>query len=275
MKEFKVPKNPYDVHYDTSDMIALIDADKFKHIITHRQYKSLQDTGERLDIKEQVEQEINYLVNSFKCKSMVFFFSGKNQNTFRSYAAIDRIYKGNRNDKEDKYMYEGKFDDLKLIITTFKELHPFIFYEDIEADDLISMLSNDKTFVVSDDKDLMQIKGLHYDLKTDSFIMIDDSQSIERLSIQMLIGDATDNVISIDGVGIKTAEKILHEVEPKYKLFKVLKEYISRYGIIEGFDRFTESWYLLKLRINREGFFKEKYKDAFMLIDTLITLKTK
>ena len=46
--------------------------------------------------------------------------------------------------------------------------------------------------------------------------------------------------------------------------------YTDIYGLTEGIDRFTETWNLVKLRLNRGTYFKSKYQLAF---DTLEMIK--
>lgn len=256
--------------YDTTDMIALVDADKYKYTVTYYIYKQLQDTGEKLDINDSVDLVFNGLNNSIKFKNIVFFFSGKSENTFRDKIGFVKRYKGNRIDKADPYMYDGKFEDLKNIPDSFKRYGYVFKYDDIEADDLISMLSGPNTFIISDDKDLQQIPGLHYDFKSSTFHLVSKEVGVRNLAYQLLVGDVTDNVPAIDGLGHVGATKILDAIpNASSYLISVIMHYMQKYGQIEGLDRFAESWMLLKTRINRDGYFKEKYKQMFMYFSQL------
>jgi 5'-3' exonuclease len=263
-----IPGTSIEEMYDTSDMIALVDADKYKYIITYRIYKELKDTNDRKTIEDYVDNIINEINNTLKYKKLVFFFSGNSENTYRTFIGFTRKYKGNRNNKQDPYIYDGKFEDLKAIPDAFKK-HGFVFkYDDIEADDLISMVSNSKTFVISDDKDLLQIVGLHYDFKSNQYHLIDENEAMLKLSYQLLIGDSTDNIEGIPGIGHVNGKMILDNISVPENYFPtVLTEYVKRFGIIEGYDRFCENWMLLKTRTNREGCYKEKYKELFHFIN--------
>ncbi|WP_375652374.1 DNA polymerase I [Bartonella sp. AP19HLJMH] len=103
---------------------------------------------------------------------------------------------------------------------------PCIEKEGFEADDLIATYAKlatkvgAKTTIISSDKDLMQLVNTHvslYDGMKDKHIGI--SEVIEKwgvapekmIDLQALIGDSTDNVPGIPGIGPKTAAQLLNE----------------------------------------------------------------
>ncbi|MBX4335278.1 DNA polymerase I [Bartonella raoultii] len=103
---------------------------------------------------------------------------------------------------------------------------PCIEKEGFEADDLIATYAQlatkvgAKTTIISSDKDLMQLVNTHvslYDGMKDKHIGI--SEVIEKwgvtpekmIDLQALIGDTTDNVPGIPGIGPKTAAQLLNQ----------------------------------------------------------------
>ncbi|WP_375704041.1 DNA polymerase I [Bartonella sp. AD328YNZD] len=103
---------------------------------------------------------------------------------------------------------------------------PCIEKEGFEADDLIATYAKlatkvgAKTTIISSDKDLMQLVNTHvslYDGMKDKHIGI--SEVIEKwgvepekmIDLQALIGDSTDNIPGIPGIGPKTAAQLLNE----------------------------------------------------------------
>ncbi|ENN95525.1 DNA polymerase I [Bartonella vinsonii] len=103
---------------------------------------------------------------------------------------------------------------------------PCIEKEGFEADDLIATYAQlatkvgAKTTIISSDKDLMQLVNAHvslYDGMKDKHIGI--SEVIEKwgvapekmVDLQALIGDSTDNVPGIPGIGPKTAAQLLDQ----------------------------------------------------------------
>jgi 5'-3' exonuclease len=270
IKPFKPTSSNSQEVYNTSDMVALIDADKYKYIITYRIYKNIQDTGEQLTVDEALDSIINEINNSIKFKYLVFFFSGKSENTFRDKIGFTKKYKGNRTDKVDPYMYDGKMQDLAAIPNAFRKYGIVFKYDDIEADDLISMVCNKNTFIISDDKDLQQIPGLHYNFKNGDYHLVDQNKAKRNLAYQLLVGDVTDNITGIQGIGHVMATKILDAAvnEDDY-INLAMYEYIKKHGQIEGIDKFCENWMLLKTRTGNEEYLKTKYSDMFMYINQI------
>lgn len=105
-----------------------------------------------------------------------------------------------------------------------------------EADDLLSMQATDmgptNCVIVSLDKDLKQITGEHYDFSKDRFETIDEHEARQNFWTQALVGDSTDDIPGIKGVGPVTAKKILSALGPEdgepeyYKV--VLQEWVDR-----------------------------------------------
>ena len=85
---------------------------------------------------------------------------------------------------------------------------------DGEADDYCSIYAKEaldagENYVVSHiDKDLNCIPGWHYNFRKKEFYFMDDSEAYRFLMMQLLTGDATDNIQGIRGVGEKTAIKL-------------------------------------------------------------------
>ena len=101
----------------------------------------------------------------------------------------------------------------------------------LEADDVIGILqtvSDHDTIIVTVDKDMDQIPGLH--CNPDKEIIYDVSQDDADLYrwIQVLTGDSTDNYPGIPKVGIAKAQKMLNEVSPGDRMSVVKAVYESK-----------------------------------------------
>lgn len=87
----------------------------------------------------------------------------------------------------------------------------------IEADDAIGIDSNrDDCVIVSIDKDLLQLPGLHYNFVKQEFKTVTKEEGIRFFYQQCLTGDTADNVKGIAGIGPKKAEKILAVADKLY-----------------------------------------------------------
>src|SRR3974390_309418 len=124
-----------------------------------------------------------------------------------------------------------------------------------EADDLIATYARHAceakatTTIVSSDKDLMQLVGngvIMYDTMKDRRIGRDEV--IEKfgvppekvIEVQALIGDSTDNVPGVPGIGVKTAAQLIGEygdLETLLKRAPEIKQEKRRQALIDNADK--------------------------------------
>ena len=87
----------------------------------------------------------------------------------------------------------------------------------LEADDVIGILATydngEERIVVSEDKDLLTIPGMHWDIKNQTLWEQDKDTADYLFYKQTLTGDSVDNYQGCPGIGPKKAEKILNECE--------------------------------------------------------------
>lgn len=104
----------------------------------------------------------------------------------------------------------------------------------LEADDLMGIyqtyLAKNKiqSCIVTVDKDLNQIPGLHYDPMHESHSNVTPSHAHYLFHRQWLSGDATDCIPGLPGIGEKKAEKLLADVKPCDYEATVIKAYKDR-----------------------------------------------
>ena len=122
----------------------------------------------------------------------------------------------------------------------------------LEADDLVcyySFTDNRKTIVCSPDKDvLFQCVGMHYNYQRSEFQHTTPDEALKFLWKQVLMGDSTDNIPGIPGVGAKTSENWLKDRTKDYEAF-ALKKFVEKFGMVEGVMKFHETFklvYMLK-----------------------------
>ena len=276
---FTAPVDSYesiDASKKTTDRIALIDADRYKHVVTYRMYQKIMLEG-NVYSKPLLHQTIdeylsNDIFNKFEAKAYVFCFSAPSGKVFRNHIAQEKKYKGHRKG-EDKYFYTGKYEDMSYIYEYINQRYETLYFDDLEADDLLSMLQGDETFIFSHDKDLKQVPGFHWDMKNLDWIYISEQKGMRSLFTQILTGDSTDNFGGLKGFGQVSLNKLIKEVgpdvDPTLFFYKVIKLYIDKYGLLNGVDSFSEMWNMASMKINRGDYLKEKYASAFELINTI------
>ncbi|MBR3161227.1 MAG: DNA polymerase I [Bacilli bacterium] len=177
---------------------------------------------------------INKIINDEKPEYMVVSFDvGK---TFRHDKYED--YKGGRNETPD---------DLKCQFPVAKEILSamnikYLECVGYEADDIIGtlakMIDDDDSYeglIVSSDKDLLQLisdKVTVKLLKTKDYIMMNrdtfyDTYGIEpirMIDLKGLMGDSSDNIPGVKGIGEKTAIKLLKEYDTVDNLYEHVDE---------------------------------------------------
>jgi DNA polymerase-1 len=184
---------------------------------------------------------------------------GGDEHVFRK--EIFPEYKANRAKRPDDF---GPQEDRILQIVRDAGI-PIFGKNGFEADDVIATMAKRlctmdfETYIVSKDKDLRQIVGpcvKLYDVASDK---VTDAATMEAelgfgpdqaIEIQTLMGDSTDNVPGIPGVGPKTAVEL-----------------IRKYGTADNVLNHLDE---LKPR-QRENF--QQYKDRLPIARRLVTLK--
>lgn len=160
-----------------------------------------------------------------KAKQHRIFLSGPHN--FRTALAVTKPYKGNRTEAKPTYYKEvGEY----LVSQYGAETT-----DGIEADDAIGIAAMEaKTqgrefVVVSNDKDLDQIPGQHYDWVKKDFYNVSAKEAKTAFFTQLLSGDAVDNIPGLPGVGKVTAAKMLAECKNPDEMWAVVrKEYEKR-----------------------------------------------
>lgn len=114
----------------------------------------------------------------------------------------------------------------------------------LEGDDILGILAtSDKIIkgekiIVSEDKDLLQIPGLHYQGPTEGLRPVSVEQGDYMHMLQTLTGDAVDNYKGCPGVGPKTAQKILEAAKPHEMWEAVVLAYAQAgYGILTALEQ--------------------------------------
>lgn len=85
----------------------------------------------------------------------------------------------------------------------------------IEADDAIGIDSGiySDSIIVSIDKDLLQLPGMHYNFVKEEFKEQTKINGLRFFYKQLLMGDKADNIKGVEGIGEVKAERILNSAE--------------------------------------------------------------
>lgn len=191
--------------------IALIDGD----IVTHRTAWTTQEEPDEIAMS-RADFMIRQILLDTNAESYRIFLSCPREANFRR--QIDPEYKANRKEGPKHLNILREF----LCLEWKAEVQV-----DQEADDALGIHAGDDTIICSIDKDLHMIPGEHYNFVRSERKRIEAFEGIRNFYSQLLIGDPTDNVRGVDGLGkIKTA-RILAGATSEQELFDIVQREYS------------------------------------------------
>lgn len=267
-----------DLNKKITDKIALIDADRYKHVVAYRVWGKLVNEGYQHSqelVNEIIDDYLSMdIFNRFEAKAYIFCFSAPTGKVFRSALAQEKAYKGHRKQRDDPHFYNQKYDDMAYVYEYIHSRYQTLFFDDLEADDLLSMLQREETFIFSHDGDLKQVPGWHWDMDRYQFINIPKIDAFRTFIYQVLKGAGKDNIPGLHGFGEKALENfksmvVTQDLYHEDIVHIAMKHFTDKYGLLEGFDTFVEMWCLCKTRLNRGNYNKDKYATAFYLLESL------
>lgn len=151
-------------------------------------------------------------------------------NNFRKGIATSHPYKGNRTTPKPEH--------LPAVRDHLVQKWGAVIAEGQEADDAIAIEATtlgDNCVMVSIDKDFKQIPGNHYNFVKREHFYVTQEDGLRFLYKQILIGDSTDNIIGLYGIGPKKADKMLEECTTEQDMYNVAVEaYESEERVIEN-----------------------------------------
>ena len=160
---------------------------------------------------------IQGIVKESKCKFFKVVLSG--DTNFREEIATIQPYKGNRVDFEKPHHWQMLRDwllDMPYTIVSDNE----------EADDVVSRAIWEGYVGASNDKDLNNTPGWHYNFNTKEKYYVTPEEAMYNFYAQMLTGDTADHIPGIKGIGPKKAQDLLEGCNtPETYETKVLEVY--------------------------------------------------
>jgi 5'-3' exonuclease len=221
--------------------ISIIDGDSICYICSKENIK---------DSIESVDSLLDTILSLTSAEGYYLFISeGK---YFRH--RINTDYKGNR--KKSSLLYT------RTLKQYLKEEYKAKAYSGVEADDLVAFFAHNykkealKT-VCSIDKDVLyQLEGNYFNYMTHQSGITSEEDANYFLWKQVLMGDSSDGVEGIPGIGKIKAEKILEETNKENYANTVLNKYIQVYGK-SGIYHFQKNYRQVCLLKTREDFINE------------------
>ena len=153
------------------------------------------------------------ILHETEATSYISYLTGPNN--FRY--TINPEYKANRKDVE-------KPKHLGICRDFIMKFYNGVMCDGFEADDAMGIAqckqeTKEPTVICSIDKDMLMIPGYHYNFVKNEFSQVSELEGIKQLYRQMIIGDSTDNIFGIKGIGKVGAAKIIDHLTDESQMF--------------------------------------------------------
>ena len=182
-------------------MKALIDGD----IVVYRAAASAEDSDQWVALA-RADKLMQDILEDTQADSYKVYLTGAGN--FRR--EIAPSYKAHRPESRPQHWQAVR----EFLVTQ----HKAVVCDGFEADDQLG-IDQDKvsgsTVICSIDKDLLQIPGNHYNFVRKEFQSVTHDAGIKFLYMQSLIGDRSDNIIGVQGLGPVKAAKALEGLLPE------------------------------------------------------------
>lgn len=171
------------------------------------------------------QNKLNALCEKLEADRFNIFLTGKGN--YREEVATIKPYKGNRSSVEKPVHFavcREWFENHTASVISIGE----------EADDLLGIEQTKRKgegILCSIDKDLMQIRGNHYNWNKDIKFRINADASDRWFWLQMLMGDTADNIPGIPKIGEVKAHKMIDGLTTRQDRCNiVVEQYKKTYG---------------------------------------------
>ena len=156
------------------------------------------------DAKKSFQYQVEQIYEATKSKEATFCMTDHSGN-FRK--EVDPSYKSNRKGSRKPVGYVA-------LCNWVRDTYKTITKPMLEADDCMGILATKpenigKCIIVSDDKDMRTVPSRIFRPMSGEFIDVTEQDADRFFLTQCLMGDPTDGITGLKGVGAKTAEKIL------------------------------------------------------------------
>jgi 5'-3' exonuclease len=229
------------------ERVALIDGD----IVAFRCAATCNNEAFKIAVY-RMEDMLDGIFRAIVAKEYKMYLTGKG--SYRK--ELDPLYKANRKDMVPPIHLSACRDYLaskwNASVTDM-----------IEADDALGieqcLYLNSKdvsTVICSIDKDLLQIPGKHYNFLHEKKSKVTELEGLQHFYKQLLIGDTSDNIKGIKGIGKVGAGKIVDPLEDEDEMYKTIRE------IYNDDERLHRNCDLLWIQRNENEKWSDRYETS-------------
>lgn len=232
------------------ERIAVLDVDSIAYAIASPNKIPKGDDFERDEkgrflYEDKTESEIeenafNVLKTIFKncqAENYVGFIKGKNTGKHRY--AIKNDYKHNRSGEQPSWW--------EFTSKLLKENYNIYNVDNYEVDDIVNIyrLQTSGSFIVACDKDLLNLTGVHFNWRTNSWQANTYHEALYYFWRDMIAGQSGDGIKGLPRKGEVFAQKFLEKKDPDFYAEEVFSLY--RNTLANGISEFSKNYECLKI----------------------------
>lgn len=225
-------------------MLGLIDAD----IVAYRVAASAENEPQEIALLriDSMMNDILSTTDSYKA-----FLTGKNNFRYD----INPDYKANRKDTVRPQW-------LDICRSYLVNEYNAIITDGYEADDALGFNQTEDTVIFSIDKDLLMIPGHHYNFIKNEYREVSELDGLKMFYRQMLIGDSSDNIKGVAGIGKVKAAKLIDHLDNETDMYNIVFDlYTFEDPSKENFSRFKMNADCLWIMRKEEERFSNRYEN--------------
>lgn len=241
------------------------------------------------DFSADYVRTVESFAKSYDCGTVIIT-ADKGQSSYRK--EIYPEYKGNRAEKfkdqsdEDRKAFKDFLADFEDTMTLLKMRFPTLRFQDVEADDIISIIcmtatNYDNIWILSTDRDMDQLinervsRFCYYtrkEIRLDNFADKYDCTPEEYISHKVLKGDMGDNVPGIPLVGDKRAAILVKQYGSAFDIHDSLPltgkaKYIQNINAFR--DQILINYQLMDLGFSYDALGKENLQKIYEVLNEL------
>lgn len=214
------------VSYHLRDPLGnLIETFRYKkELIYFRESRNIPDewpeeksvkVGTYKEAKSRLEDTLMKIRQETQTEDFRIFVGGKGN--YRYDVATIKPYKGNR-DRSQRPQHHAALTRF-LVDEWYAEI-----IDGMEADDALGIHQDERSVLCTTDKDLNMIPGWHYNWVANDMFTVTYEEGMRFFYNQLLIGDPTDNIGGVKGIGKKRAEVLLKDAKTEREMYEVCLE---------------------------------------------------
>lgn len=253
-------------------LLAIIDGDAIPWMIGwhHREHRDIDTVNAVVD--RWFEEFLS--LNGFT--KYIGVVSNRGGTSFRDSTYRYATYKGKRPDATTDPSMDWILFWKPIIVARLVDKWKFVpSPAHLETDDVVATSfyynsapdSGCTPVLCSPDKDLKQFPGIHFDYKKNECTTLSQQQANYNFYMQMLMGDTTDNIVGIPGMGPKKAELALATDAMMWETV-VKNAYTSYFGKYYGTIIYNETYNTVRM-VTPEHPMWDSLKIGFKISDYL------